>query len=99
MTRLRVHIVFATPTQQHHEQVEAETGMTLGEVIRRSRLAWAIENTSDTPMQIGVFGRLRSLADPAADGDRIEIYRPLVADPKTSRRRRAARLRGDARPG
>lgn len=102
MTRVCVHIVFATPTQQHREQVEGEAGMTLGEAIRRSPLGWVLESADGAPpVEVGVFGQLRSLSDPALDGDRIEIYRPLVADPKTSRRRRAARqrLRGGARRG
>lgn len=101
MTRVCMHIVFATPTQQHREQVEGEAGMTLGEAIGRSPLAWALETSDVSPVQVGVFGQLRSLSEPALDGDRIEIYRPLVADPKISRRRRAAkqRVRGDASRG
>lgn len=38
---------------------------------------------------VGVFGRHRRLEDPLRDGDRVEIYRPLIADPKEMRRRRA----------
>lgn len=99
MIRVRGEIVFATPTQQHRDQFEAEEGVTIGEAIGRSGLAWALEGR---PAQVGVFGRLRSLSDPVLDGDRIEIYRELVADPKTSRRRRAAgqkRVKGDAYRG
>jgi len=62
--------------------------MTLGDAIRGSALAWALDGPC--PVQVGVFGRLRSIQDVAQDGDRIEIYRPLVADPKVRRRRRAA---------
>lgn len=91
MTPVRVEIVFATPTRQHREQVEGVAGMTLGDAIRGSPLAWALEAPGESPVQVGVFGRLRLLSEVAQDGDRIEIYRPLVADPKTSRRRRAAR--------
>ena len=89
MTVVRVEIVFATPTQQHRERIEGEAGMTLGDAIARSALAWALAS----PVEIGVFGRLRGLHEPAADGDRIEIYRPLVVDPKAARRRRAANRR------
>ncbi len=101
MTRMRVEIVFATPTQQHREQVEGEAGMTLGEAIQRSALSWTLEDASESSGQVGVFGRLRSLSDAAADGDRIEIYRSLVADPKANRRRRAAgqRAKGGAYRG
>lgn len=99
MTRVRVEIVFATPEHQHREWIEGEAGMTVGEAIRRSSLAWALDDPAGAPAQVGVFGRLRSRSDAALDGDRIEIYRALIADPKASRRRRAARqgLRGGAR--
>jgi uncharacterized protein len=83
-----VEIIFATHSIQHRERLEGEPGMTLGDAIRRSALAWALDGAS--PVQVGVFGRLRSIEDVAQDGDRIEIYRPLVADPKVRRRRRAA---------
>jgi uncharacterized protein len=43
--------------------------------------------------RIGVFGKLRRPDEQVRAGDRIEIYRPLIADPKESRRRRAARSR------
>jgi len=38
---------------------------------------------------VGIFGRLASLSQPLNDGDRVEIYRPLAADPKIARRARA----------
>jgi hypothetical protein len=38
---------------------------------------------------VGIFGRLVGLGEPLADGDRVEIYRPLTDDPKRSRRERA----------
>ena len=101
MTPVRVEIVFATPTHQQRERIEGGAGMTLGAAIRRSTLAWALETLAESPVQVGVFGRLRSLSEVAQDGDRIEIYRVLVADPKVSRRRRAAgqRLKAGAYRG
>lgn len=88
MTSVTVEIVLATASKQHRERFEGKPGMTLGDAIRRSALAWALD--APWPVQVGVFGRLRSIEDAAQDGDRIEIYRPLVADPKVRRRRRAA---------
>jgi putative ubiquitin-RnfH superfamily antitoxin RatB of RatAB toxin-antitoxin module len=40
---------------------------------------------------VGIFGEIAGLRDPVRDGDRVEIYRPLLADPKEARRRRAER--------
>jgi hypothetical protein len=45
---------------------------------------------------VGIFGEIAGLQDPVRDGDRVEIYRPLLADPKEARRRRAERR---AKPG
>jgi putative ubiquitin-RnfH superfamily antitoxin RatB of RatAB toxin-antitoxin module len=42
---------------------------------------------------VGIFGRVSTLSQMLADGDRIEIYRPLAADPKTARRARARESR------
>jgi len=44
-----------------------------------------------TGNQVGIFGKRVSLETRLADGDRVEIYRPLAMDPKESRRRRARR--------
>ena len=94
-----VEIVHATSTQRFRERLEVAPGTTIGDAVRNSALAWTLDPTSVQPVQVGVFGRLRSITDVVQDGDRIEIYRPLVADPKVGRRRRAARggIRGGAR--
>jgi len=42
---------------------------------------------------VGIFGRRVELDAPLRDGDRVEIYRPLVADPREARRRRVKRSR------
>jgi putative ubiquitin-RnfH superfamily antitoxin RatB of RatAB toxin-antitoxin module len=49
---------------------------------------------------VGIFGRVAVLGQELADGDRVEIYRPLAADPKSARRARAreARSKGSPRP-
>lgn len=98
---VRVELVFATPTRVARDHVEGPPGMTIGEAIRRSALASMLDDAAGPGLQVGVFSRLGSLSDVARDGDRIELYRPLVADPKSARRRRAAgqRLKGGARPG
>ena len=47
---------------------------------------------------VGIFGRVSALSQLLADGDRVEIYRPLTADPKTARRARAREARRSPRP-
>jgi putative ubiquitin-RnfH superfamily antitoxin RatB of RatAB toxin-antitoxin module len=47
---------------------------------------------------VGIFGRVSALGQPLSDGDRVEIYRPLTADPKAARRARAREARRSPRP-
>ena len=89
LRRIRVEVVFATADTQQLRRLEVEEGATLRQAIELSGLQSALDDAGAT--RIGVFGRLASLTDLAAEGDRIEIYRELLTDPKASRRRRAAR--------
>ncbi|TDU31200.1 hypothetical protein DFR24_0561 [Panacagrimonas perspica] len=95
---LRVEVVFATATAQEVRRVEVPEGCTVEQAIRQSGLEPALPDEGLS--RVGVFGRLCALSDRVAEGDRIEIYRELTADPKATRRRRAAqKLRDGARRG
>lgn len=96
MKRIAVEVVYPRPDATTPVRVELADGATVEQAIHASGL---MPNLPE-PVRVGVFGRLRARGDALADGDRVEIYRPLVADPKAARRRRAAsKLRGGARPG
>jgi uncharacterized protein len=69
--------------------VDIPVGATLREAIERSGILREFPQIDLTRHKVGVFGRLRGLDEAVADGDRVEIYRPLPADPKDMRRRRA----------
>ncbi len=98
LRRIGVEVVFATADAQKICRLEVDDGTTLGQVVALSGLQGALDRDGAT--RVGVFGRVAELSDRVADGDRIEIYRDLLADPKTSRRRRAAqRIRDGARRG
>lgn len=98
LRRLRVEVVFATATAQEVRRLEVPEGCTVEQAIRRSGLETTLSD--GTAARVGVFGRLCALTDRVADGDRIEIYRELLADPKATRRRRAAqKLKDGARRG
>jgi len=98
LKRLRVEVVFATATTQEISRLEVPEGCTVEQAIRQSGLEPAL--TGEGAHRVGVFGRLCAPSDHLADGDRIEIYRELLADPKTTRRRRAAqKLRDGVRRG
>jgi uncharacterized protein len=84
-----VEVVYALPERAALACVEVPAGATLREAIERSGLLQRFPEIDLGRNRVGVFGRLRALEEQVADGDRLEIYRPLAADPKEQRRRRA----------
>lgn len=86
---LHIEVCFAMPERQRVCSTEVPAGTTLHEAIKASGIL-ALEPEIDLSVcQVGVFGKLKTLDTVLRAHDRIEIYRPLIADPKTSRRRRA----------
>jgi uncharacterized protein len=85
--KLPVEVVLAGVDRLHRVQLELPAGSCVDDAIRESGLSPLLPSDA----AFGVFGSLRSGRDALAAGDRVEIYRPLLADPKQSRRRRAAR--------
>jgi uncharacterized protein len=86
---LRVEVVFAGPDEQVLLALAVDDGTTVGQVIARSGIANRFPTIGAAPARVGVFGKRTRLDAPVRDGDRIEIYRPLTADPKDVRRERA----------
>jgi len=89
--RIRIEVAVAWPDLQVIVPLELPAGSTLGTAIEGSGLRQrfpALEIDSD---RVGVFAEKRQLDDVLADGDRVEIYRPLQVDPKEARRRAAKR--------
>lgn len=91
---MRVEVVFARPDEQALLGVAVEDGTTVGQVIERSGIASRFPEIGVAPAQVGVFGKRTRLDAPVRDGDRIEIYRPLTAEPKEVRRARASLSKG-----
>jgi putative ubiquitin-RnfH superfamily antitoxin RatB of RatAB toxin-antitoxin module len=91
--KLRAEVVYALPGGAHVVAVELQAGATLGDALAASGLAVRFPEITQHGKVLGVFGERRPLDSPLADGDRIEIYRPLRVDPKEARRRRATRPR------
>jgi hypothetical protein len=97
--RLKASVVYARPDRQWVVEVEMPAGATLAETVERSGLRERCPELAAGPLQLGVFHRRRDGASALRDGERIEIYRPLTADPKEARRRRAAAARKQAARG
>ena len=99
---IRVEVAHARPDRQLIVQVELPAGATIREAIIASRLEDQFDRLVVAEDQVGVWGRRRPLDHALVDGDRVEIYRPLIADPKDIRRQRAAAGKGSSatlRPG
>jgi putative ubiquitin-RnfH superfamily antitoxin RatB of RatAB toxin-antitoxin module len=88
---LKVEVVYATPERQARYLLELDAGATAGEAVARSGALEEFPEIDLRRNRLGVYGRLVALETRLGDGDRVEILRPLVADPKQARRRRAAR--------
>lgn len=85
---MRVHVAYVAPGIEALIAVELVEGATVADAIVASRIA-----VDATVHRYAVFGKRANADTLLADGDRVEITRPLVCDPKTARRRRAARSR------
>jgi putative ubiquitin-RnfH superfamily antitoxin RatB of RatAB toxin-antitoxin module len=90
---LRVRVVYALPHRQIVVDVTLEQGATVGEAVAKSQLQQRYPQTASEPLTCAVFGRIVALSDSLRDGDRVEILRPLLVDPKEQRRQLAARTR------
>lgn len=86
---MQIEVVYALPHQVWRRHVDIEPGATAAEVLRRSQL---LADIGADDMQLGVFGRKVGHDHVMQRGERLELYRPLIADPKQRRRQRA---RGD----
>jgi putative ubiquitin-RnfH superfamily antitoxin RatB of RatAB toxin-antitoxin module len=91
----RCLVAFAEVARQYLWPVVLPGNATIDDAITAARRqAGDVEIPWDSAL-VGIFGELRSRADVPADGDRIELYRPLREDPKARRRARSLRpIRG-----
>jgi len=87
--KIGVEVAYARPDVQVIIPLDVERGTTVEQAIELSGIR---EQFPDIQAQakIGIFGKLAKKTETLRDGDRVEIYRPLLADPKEVRRRRAA---------
>lgn len=86
---IHVEVVYALPGQQPLLQVRLAEGATVEEAIRASGILDAIPEIDLATNKVGIFSKLVKLGESVRDKDRVEIYRPLIANPKEVRRKRA----------
>ncbi|MGL5969806.1 MAG: RnfH family protein [Kluyvera sp.] len=86
---IAVEVVYALPQKQYLQRVTLEEGATIEQAILASGLLALRDDIDLDKNKVGIYSRPAKLKDIVHDGDRVEIYRPLIADPKELRRKRA----------
>ncbi len=87
---IHVEVAYARPDQQVIISLDVPEGTSVEDAIRLSGITDRFPEIDLSRNKVGVFGKLSKLTAPLRAKDRVEIYRPLIADPKEIRRQRAA---------
>ena len=90
---MKIGIAYAHPTRQVWLNLEMPDGATIQDAINRSGILKQFPDINLETQKVGIFGKVSKLDAVLADGDRVEIYRPITCDPKTVPRKAKA---GDA---
>lgn len=88
--RIPVQVAYARADRQQIIPLQVAAGSTLEQAIRQSRILEQFPEIDLATARVGIFGKLQTLHTVLRAGDRVEIYRPLLADPKQVRKQRAA---------
>lgn len=86
---IQVEVAYATPLNQKIISLKIEKNSTLLEVIQRSGILLCYPEIDLTQQKVGIFSEIKKLTDIVKENDRVEIYRPLMIDPKEARKERA----------
>jgi putative ubiquitin-RnfH superfamily antitoxin RatB of RatAB toxin-antitoxin module len=86
---LSIEIAYALPQRQELVQLKLPAGSTVQQAIEASGLKRIYPEIDLAKNKVGIFGKLTKLEALLRDRDRVEIYRPLIADPKEVRKKRA----------
>lgn len=88
---MRVEVAYAKPDEQALLALDMPEGATVEDAIRASGLLQRFPEIDLEHNKVGIFSKLCKLDQTLRPGDRVEIYRPLLTDPKEARRVRAAK--------
>ena len=87
---INVEVAYALADKQVILELDVEKGATAEQAILQSGILDQFPEIDLTKSKIGIFGKLSKAVTELKVGDRVEIYRPLIADPKEVRRKREA---------
>lgn len=86
---IMVEVAYAKPEEQAVVALNIPQNATVGQAIQLSGLLSRFPEINQSMLKVGIFGAICKLEQSLNDGDRVEIYRPLIHDPKDARRMRA----------
>jgi len=90
---VRLTVCYALPDSVFLKELDVPAGTTIIGAIQASGLTQAHPEVDPTTLRVGIFGKLKTLDTLVRPGDRVEVYRPLTADPKAARRKRVQKIR------
>lgn len=90
---ITVEVAYALPEKQSLVEITIPEGSTVLEAARESGITRQFEGVDLDNAKFGIFGKVSSPKQVLREGDRVEVYRPLIADPKEVRKARAARVK------
>jgi putative ubiquitin-RnfH superfamily antitoxin RatB of RatAB toxin-antitoxin module len=91
MADIRVQVCYARAGMTWLREIAVPVGATVQAAIELSGMLDDVPEIDLTACRVGIYGKLTLLDALLREQDRVEIYRPLIADPKNARRRRPAR--------
>lgn len=95
--QINIEVAYALPTKQTLLAISVVEGTTIEQAIIASSILDIHSDIDLSDNKVGIWSRMAKLKDVLNDGDRIEIYRPLIADPKEVRKRRAEKAKEEGR--
>ena len=90
MNQINIEIAYVLPDRYYLKSFKVDEGTMIQTAILQSGILQQFTEIDLRENKVGIYSRPAKLNDQLKDGDRIEIYRPLLADPKEIRRKRAA---------
>ncbi|CUA81472.1 Putative antitoxin component PasI (RatB) of the RatAB toxin-antitoxin module, ubiquitin-RnfH superfamily [Gulbenkiania indica] len=95
---IRVEVACALPDRQRLVALQVPLGTTVAEAVSRAGMAALFPELDIPALKLGIYGKVVPPTTVLQAGDRVELYRPLKADPKEVRRQRVEANRGGRQP-
>ena len=86
---IEVEVAYALPERQTLLRLKVPQGTTAQQAVERSRLLERYPDLDLAGSKLGIFAKVVPPERELREGDRVEVYRPLIADPKAVRQKRA----------